>query len=78
VQPGPGKATAAVKVVLRVGEATLERSIADADTSASFDLPLAAGPTRVQAWLVDDKGAKRGAFYVYVTKTPTPANTRDG
>ena len=78
VQPGPGKATAAVKVVLQVGETTAERPIADTDTSASFDLPLAAGPTRVQAWLVDDKGAKRGAYYVYVTRTATQANTRDG
>jgi arylsulfatase B len=78
VQPGPGKAIPAVKVVLQVGETTVERPITEADTNASFDLPLAAGPTRVQAWLVDDKGAKRGAYYVYVTKTPTPANTRDG
>jgi hypothetical protein len=61
-----------------VGETTVERPIVAADASAAFDLPLAAGPTRVQAWLVDDKGMKRGAYYVYVTKTATQANAGEG
>jgi hypothetical protein len=78
VQPGPGKAIPAVKVALQVGETTVERPITDTDTSASFDLPLAAEPTRVQAWLVDAEGKKCGAYYVYVTKAATQERAQEG
>ncbi len=68
VQPGKGKAIAAARVELCVGKHRRVRDITATDTCATFDLPLPAGPAPVRAWLIDAKGNRRGAYYVYVKK----------
>jgi hypothetical protein len=64
----PGKAIAADKVKLKVGQKIVEKAITDRDTFAAFSLELPAGNTQVQAWLIDENGKTRGAYYVYAKK----------
>ncbi len=65
---GIGKAIAAVKVKLKVGEAVVEKAITDQDIFAWFSLDLPAGDTQVQAWLIDRDDNALGAYYVYVKR----------
>jgi len=51
-----------------VGTTKLEATISDSDASARFDVKLNAGPTNVRAWLINAKGKKRGAYYIYVKR----------
>jgi hypothetical protein len=51
-----------------IGKKKLEKTISDSDTSATFDVKLPKGNTNVRAWLVDKKGNKRGAYYIYAKK----------
>ena len=69
VQPGNGKAIDTDKVELVVGTTKLEKTISPSDTNATFGVKLPAGPTHVRAWLIDAKGSKRGAYYIYARKT---------
>ena len=55
-------------VELVIGKKKLEKTIGASDTSATFDVKLPASPTGVRAWLIDKKGNKRGAYYVYVKR----------
>jgi arylsulfatase A-like enzyme len=68
VRPGEGKAIPAEAVELMVGTKKMEAKISDSDVSARFDVKLNAGPTDVRAWLIDAKGSKRGAYYIYVKR----------
>ena len=68
VQPGKGKAIGAERVELVVGATKMEATVGDSDAHARFDVKLHAGPTRVRAWLIDAKGSKRGAYYIYVKR----------
>jgi len=68
VQPGKGKAIPAERVELVVGTTKVGKTIGDSDASARFDLKSHAGPTNVRAWLIDAKGSKRGAYYIYVKR----------
>jgi arylsulfatase B len=69
VQPGKGTAIPAERVELVVGATKMERKIDTGDTGAVFNMRLGAGPTQVRAWLVDAKGRKRGAYYIYIKRT---------
>jgi arylsulfatase A-like enzyme len=69
VQPGKGKAIPAVRVELLVGKESFQTKLNDGDVGAKFDVRLPAGPTDVRAWLIDAKGNKRGAYYIYARKT---------
>ena len=75
VQPGRGSAIAAVRVELVVGEDTFQATLNEGDVSATFRVPLAAGPTNVRAWLIDNKGNRRGAYYIYAKKGFLSGNT---
>ncbi len=68
VRPGQGKAIPSKAVELTVGTKKMEAQISDSDVSARFDAKLNAGPTDVRAWLIDAKGSKRGAYYIYVKR----------
>lgn len=68
VQPGKGKAIPAERVELVVGTTKMEATIGDSNANARFDVELYAGPTDVRAWLIDSKGSKRGAYYIYVRR----------
>jgi hypothetical protein len=70
VQPGKGAAIPAVRVELVVGTDTYDMPLSDRDVWARFNVSLRAGPTRVRAWLIDAKGTKRGAYYIYAKKAP--------
>ena len=72
VQPGKGVAISAVRVELVAGEKTFQSSLKSADVSAKFRVPLHAGPIDVRAWLIDAQENRRGAYYVYARKTPSP------
>ncbi|MBN2133156.1 MAG: arylsulfatase [Sedimentisphaerales bacterium] len=69
VRPGEGKAIPAERVQLVVGTAEMEKTIGPNDARATFEVKLHAGPVDVRAWLIDAKGGKRGAYYIYAKKT---------
>ena len=75
VQPGKGRAILAVRVELQVGKETFQTKLSDGDVGAKFDVRLPAGPTDVRAWLIDAKGNKRGAYYIYARKTSVERKT---
>ena len=68
VQPGKGKAIPAETVELVVGTTKMDARINNSDANVRFDVKLHAGPTDVRAWLIDAKGGKRGAYYIYVKR----------
>ena len=65
--PG-GKAISAVKARIKIADADETRPVGRNDTAATFRLKLQAGPTKLQTWFIDEKGADRGAYYVYVKR----------
>jgi len=68
VRPGKGTAISAVRVELVVGRDTYHIPLNRRDTGARFEVSLPAGPTTVRAWLIDAKGSRRGAYYIYARK----------
>jgi hypothetical protein len=68
VQPGKGKAIPTERVELVVGATKVKKTIGESDASARFDVKLHAGTIDVRAWLIDEKGVKRGAYYIYVKR----------
>ena len=69
VRPGEGKAIPAERVQLVVGTAEMGKTIGPSDARVTFEVKLHAGPVTVRAWLIDAKGGKRGAYYIYAKKT---------
>jgi arylsulfatase B len=66
VRLGTGKAIPAVRVILEAGGREVTGDIGPADPAAVFELDLPAGPLNVRAWLVDEAGKRRSAYYIYV------------
>jgi len=58
-------------VEARVSIGGVERSVAipEGVDEVRARVDVAAGPTRLQTWLVEADGTTRGAYYVYVTRT---------
>ncbi len=71
IQTGKGKAIPAVQVELVVGKETFQKKLNDGDVGIKFDVQLPAGPTEVRAWLIDAKGNKHVAYYIYAKKKST-------
>jgi hypothetical protein len=65
--PG-GKAISAKQARLKIGNVDLTQPIARDAKAVVFTVNLRKGETRLQSWLVDDKGASRGAYYAYVKR----------
>ena len=42
--------------------------VGEHDRAIVFRTSLRAGSARLQTWLTDENGTKRGAYYVYVTR----------
>ena len=63
-----GKSIPAVKVKLRVGDEFFEKEINSTDEQAVFNIKLEKGDTEIQAWLIDSKGKKYPAYYVYANQ----------
>ncbi len=53
---------------LSIGEHDVTQPLAPGGRTATFRLPLRAGPTRLQAWFVHEEGAVHGAYYVGVER----------
>ncbi len=67
--PG-GKAIAATQARLKIGDIDMTQPVAENAAAVTFKVRLEAGKTRLQTWFTDDKGASRGAYYVYVKRLP--------
>ena len=65
--PG-GKAVAATKARLKVADVDESKPVSKEMRAVTFQVRLKAGKTRLQTWLTDDKGASRGAYYVYAKR----------
>ncbi|MEW6357837.1 MAG: sulfatase-like hydrolase/transferase [Planctomycetota bacterium] len=64
-----GKAIAATTARLQIGDIEKEQPIPADAKAVTFTLPMKAGKTRLQTWLIDEKtGESRGAYYVYVKR----------
>jgi len=63
-----GKAIGATKARLKVGDVDVSKAIAEGAHAVTFHVELKAGKTRLQTWFMDDNGASRGAYYVYVKR----------
>ena len=63
-----GKAIRATKARIKIADADETKPVGRSDTAAVFRLKLQAGKTKLQTWFIDEKGANRGAYYVYVKR----------
>jgi len=61
-----GEIIHATKVKLKIGDENFEKSINLNDESANFSITLEKGDTEIQAWLIDKRGNKFPAYYVYI------------
>jgi arylsulfatase A-like enzyme len=65
--PG-GKAINATKARLKIADVDTTKPVSKDERAAVFQVRLKAGKTRLETWFIDDKGASRGAYYVYVQR----------
>jgi arylsulfatase A-like enzyme len=65
--PG-GKAIGATNARLMIADVDATKPIPANAHAVTFRVKLKAGKTRLQTWFTDDKGASRGAYYVYVKR----------
>ena len=64
----PGEAIPVVRARLQVGDFDGEHTVGEDDHAAVFRVSLRAGSTRLQTWLINERGSDRGAYYVYAKK----------
>jgi arylsulfatase A-like enzyme len=58
----------AVTAKLRIGDSERSLPVAVDSESIAFELPIAAGQTRLQTWFEEASGAARGAYYVEIER----------
>ena len=58
----------ATKARLKIADADVTAPIPEYACEVTFRIRLKAGKTRLQTWLMDDKGTSRGAYFVYVKR----------
>ncbi|MHC4241225.1 MAG: arylsulfatase [Planctomycetota bacterium] len=63
-----GKAITATKARLTIADQDVTVPVSRNAREVTFDLRLKAGKTRLQTWLMDNRGNSRGAYYVYVKR----------
>ncbi len=63
-----GKQLIMQKARIKIGDWDQTVDVSQSAKAVKFTLPLKAGKTMLQTWLIDDKDVVRGAYYVYVTK----------
>ena len=63
-----GKAIAVTKARLKIANVDVSKPVSKEASAVTFRVQLKAGKTRLQTWFTDDKGASRGAYYVYVKR----------
>ncbi|MBK5294249.1 MAG: arylsulfatase [Acidobacteriia bacterium] len=64
----PGQAIGAVQAKLRIGGVEASVEVRAGDKAAVLAVRLKAGPAKLETWLLDGKGAARGAYFVYVER----------
>jgi arylsulfatase A-like enzyme len=67
-EPAPGKAIAAVKARLKIGDVDETVDIGSAEKAAVFEPLLQAGPAKLETWFYDKDGSERGAYFVYIER----------
>jgi len=67
--PG-GKAISATKARLKIADVDVTQPVPEGVSAVTFRVRLKKGKTRLQTWFTDEKGASRGAYYVYVKRLP--------
>jgi hypothetical protein len=65
--PG-GKAITATKARLKISDIDKTMPVPGDAHAVTFQVKLKAGKTRLHTWFDDDKGASRGAYYVYAKR----------
>jgi arylsulfatase A-like enzyme len=65
----PGKAIAAVKAHIMIGNFHQAKEIPDGARFVEFTLPLSSGPAELRTTFYDKNEDARGAYYVYVERT---------
>ncbi|MBE0537890.1 MAG: arylsulfatase [Phycisphaerae bacterium] len=65
---GPGKAIDPKSARLKIANFDATKPIRTSERAAVFETPLQAGEATLQTWFMDEDGASRGAYYVYVTR----------
>ena len=65
--PG-GRAIDATEARLTIADVDVTRPVPQDAAAVTFRVELKAGKTRLQTWFTDDKGASRGAYFVYVKR----------
>ncbi len=63
-----GKAISVTKARLKIANVDVSKPVPKDAHAVTFRVKLKAGKTRLQTWFTDDKGASRGAYYVYVKR----------
>jgi len=63
---GGGKAVNATTARLKIGDIDLTEALEHGAKAVTFAVRLKKGNSRLQTWFIDDAGASRGAYYVYV------------
>jgi len=65
--PG-GKPIGVTQARLKIANVDVTKPVTEEAAAVTFEVKLRAGKTRLQTWFTDEKGASRGAYYVYVTR----------
>lgn len=65
----PGKAIGAVRAGIRIAGVERDVPVVAADKAAVLTLELKTGPAELHTWFEDEAGVRRGAYFVYVTRT---------
>jgi hypothetical protein len=63
-----GKAITATEARLTIANQDVTVPVSRNARAVTFELRLKAGKTRLQTWLMDNRGNSRGAYYVYVKR----------
>jgi hypothetical protein len=69
--PG-GRAIDATEARLTIADVDVKMPVPQDAAAVTFRVKLNAGKTRLQTWFTDDKGASRGAYFVYVKRIEAP------
>ena len=62
------KAMNATKVVLKIGQQTIEKSLQGNETSVTFEVNLPTGASTLQSWFTGKSGVVRGAYFIQVER----------
>ncbi|MHC4691923.1 MAG: arylsulfatase [Planctomycetota bacterium] len=63
-----GKAINITQARLKIADVDVTKPVPKEAHDVTFRVQLKTGKTRLQTWFTDDKGASRGAYYVYVKR----------